>query len=127
MATPRAPLSSRLRERITIRRPSRVREKGGYTKTWTTVAEVAAEVVSQNGREAVIAGALQGVTSYRITIRRRTDVKDGDQILYRPKGAAEVQELNITAPPTDDPFNPRDATVIYATTETATQGAAAAG
>ncbi len=115
--------AGRLKDRITIRRATKVSDgKGGYTPTWSTVAEVWAEVVSQNGREAVIASTLQGISSYRITIRRRTDIRAGDQLLYRPRGAVAVQELNIKAPPVDDPFDPLSATVIFADTE-APQGA----
>lgn len=119
----RKALASRLRDRITIRRAATVPDgRGGFSRAWSTVAKVRAEVVSQNGREAVIAGALQGVSSYRITIRRRTDLKAGDQILFRRAGATEAEELNIKAPPTDDPFLPQAATVIYADSD-APQGA----
>lgn len=115
--------AGRLRDRITIRRPTNASDgKGGQVRTWANLAvDLRAEVVSQNGREAVIASALQGINSYRIVIRRRTDLRTSDQILYTPAGAATAQELNIKSA-TDDPFFPREATVIFADTE-APQGA----
>ena len=110
--------AGRLRDRITIRRRSDVKNaRGGLTPTWSTVAVVWAEVVSQSGREAMVASALQGIASYKITIRHRADIRAADQVLYSPFGAAAAIELNIksVAP---DPFLPREATVIFADTET---------
>jgi SPP1 family predicted phage head-tail adaptor len=115
--------AGRLKDRITIRRQVDVADgKGGYVRDWTTVAEkIAAEVVSQGGRESLVASALQGISSYRITIRLRADVRPSDQILYRPYKAVADLELNIrSAAP--DPFAPREAVVIFADTE-APQGA----
>ncbi len=106
-----------LNRRIAIRRGAQVSDgKGGFTTSWSTIAEAWAEAVSQNGREAVIAQALQGVSAYRITIRRRTDVFEGDQILYRPPGAAAALELNIKSA-ADHHEHPDAATTILADTE----------
>lgn len=123
MAPPRPSLSSRLRDRITIRRRSDVPDgKGGFVPGWTTLAErLPAEVVNQSGREAVIASALQGVSAYRIVVRQRSDLRVSDQVLYRPYRAAAELELNIRSFG-EDPFLRRAATVIYADTE-APQGA----
>jgi SPP1 family predicted phage head-tail adaptor len=110
--------AGRLRDRITIRRATDVPDgRGGFERSFTTVANrIAAEVVSQNGREAVVASALQGISSFKITIRLRGDVRPSDQILYRPYKAPADLELNIrSAAP--DPFHPREATVIFADTE----------
>jgi SPP1 family predicted phage head-tail adaptor len=116
----RKTLASRLRDRVTIRRMTDVSDgKGGFVRGWQDLpnGSVAAEVVSQNGREAVVASALQGVSAYRITIRRRTDLFSGDQLLFRPRGAADELELNIRSV-ADDPFLPDQATVIFADSET---------
>lgn len=111
--------AGRLRDRITIRRRTNVSDgKGGFNPTWTTIAAgLPAEVVSQGGREALIASALQGISSYKITVRHRGDLKASDQVLFRPFRAAADVELNIKSV-NDDPFLPREATVIFADSET---------
>lgn len=113
-------LASRLKDRITIRRAALAKNAstGGQTRSWSTLAEnVAAEVVNQGGREALVANSLQGVSSYRIVIRHRSDLRPADQILFRPYGADEDIELNIRSLG-DDPFLGRAATQIFADTET---------
>lgn len=89
--------AGRLRDRITIRRPTDVQTaKGGLARSWSTLAaNLPAEVLGQDGREAVIANTLQGISTYRITIRRRDDVRSGDQVLFGDL------ELNILGPPSD--------------------------
>ena len=79
--------AGRLKHRITISRGTRTPTgKGGFTTTWAPVATVWAEVISLNGREAVIANALQGVSSYRITVRWKAGlVTEKDQIVYDGK------------------------------------------
>jgi head-tail adaptor len=62
-------LAARMRNEITIRRSVDVPDgHGDFDTTWQEVSTVRVEVISQNGREAVISSALQGVSSYRITI-----------------------------------------------------------
>lgn len=87
----------RMRERITIRRQANVKNaRGGLTRSWTTLADnLSAEVVSIDGREAVIGQVLQGLSTYQITIRYRGDLKASDQVLWNGL------ELNIIAPPAD--------------------------
>jgi len=103
--------AGRLREKITIRREGLIPDnKGGFTRGWTSVAtDIPAEVISQGGREALVASALQGIESYKITIRKRDNILASDQVLWGDK------ELNIrsSAP---DYQNRRDATVIFADT-----------
>lgn len=90
--------AGRLRHRITIRRPTETANgKGGFTTGWATIAgSVAAEVEGLDGREAMFAQALQGISSYRITIRWRAGIKASDQVVL-PDGS----QLNIAAPPAD--------------------------
>lgn len=101
-------LASRLRNRVTFQRSTDTERKGGYTTTWQPLGTRWAEVISQNGREAVIAGALQGISAYKITIRAGFQVKASDQVVL-----ADGTVLNIksVAP---DPFMPREATVMLA-------------
>ena len=121
---PRRLAAGRLREVITIRRQADVPDgKGGYIRDWVDFAkDIRAEVINQSGREAVIANTLQGVSTYRITIRSRPSWRSGggpqasDQVLWRG------QELNIVAPPAD-PNGFGEALVFVADTSTP-QGAA---
>lgn len=94
--------AGRLNERIEIRRltdtPARA---GGQQRAWTTITgmeSVPAEVIGQSGREGVIANTLQGVATFRITIRYRTGLKANDQVVWLTNGD---MELNILAPPSD--------------------------
>jgi SPP1 family predicted phage head-tail adaptor len=104
------PLSAgRLRRRVTIRRKFTAPDgAGGQIETWQDAFTVWAEAISQNGREAVIAGALQGVASWRITMRWRADVGTADQLRLDGK------DLNIRA--CDDPDGRREQLVIFADT-----------
>jgi SPP1 family predicted phage head-tail adaptor len=83
--------AGRLRERITIKRHSKVSDgKGAWTWGWSPIATgIPAEVLHQSGKEAVLNASMQGVTVYRITVRFREDVSRNDQVIWRG------QELNI--------------------------------
>lgn len=74
-----------LRDRIQIKRAVEADNgKGGYTTTWTIIMQPWAQVIGLNGREAVIAQALQGVSYYRLRIRWRSDPpRPADQIILR--------------------------------------------
>jgi SPP1 family predicted phage head-tail adaptor len=93
-STPRA---GELRERITIRRQVNIKNTatGGLTRSWQTVATVAAKIVPLNGRESVVAHVLSGISVFEIVIRFRTGIEASDQVLWNGR------ELNITAPPED--------------------------
>lgn len=100
-----------LRHSITIRRNAQVSNgRGGYVSQWTDVATVWAEVATLDGRESMVEKVLQGVSSYRIRIRWRDDVKAADQLRYG------TLDLNIVAPPAD-PDGRREELVILASTE----------
>lgn len=116
MGTSTQPASGDLRQRITIRRNARVSDgKGGFTPTWSTIANrISARVRSLNGREAVIGQVLQGVSVFEIIIRYRADIKTSDQILF------EGRELNIHS--AEDRDGLRNWTHINASSEAA-QGA----
>jgi len=107
--------AGRLRETIAIRRwDDTPTGKGGYTRAWQTVTGLGAlraEVIGISGRESVVANALQGIATYRITIRYREGIRAGDQIKWRG------QELNILAPPSD-PTGRRELLQILADTST---------
>jgi SPP1 family predicted phage head-tail adaptor len=104
-----------LRDRITIRRRVESRDAtGGLDRTWTTLAEIWAQVISINGREEMIGNVLQGISTFQVTIRYRNDLKASDQILWNGR------ELNVLA--AEDREGRRRWTVIHAST-LAPQGA----
>jgi SPP1 family predicted phage head-tail adaptor len=100
--------SGSLRHRITVRRKGDVPDgKGAFTRGWTTVAQdIPAEIISLNGREAMIGQAFQSVSSFKITVRYRTDLLPTDQIL------CYGMELNLRS--AQDPDGRRERTDIYA-------------
>jgi head-tail adaptor len=110
--------AGRLNERIAVRRQQDVADGvGGFTRVWAPVEgfeRIWAEVIGINGRESVIQHTLQGVATYRITIRfprTRPFPRVNDQIVWRGL------ELNIIAPPID-PNGRREALQIMADTST---------
>jgi SPP1 family predicted phage head-tail adaptor len=112
-----------LRDRIRIQRKATTKNAvGGLTEGWNEVATVSANIVSLNGREAIIGNILQGVSFFQITIRYRTDLKPSDQILWlsRLDANGEPRELNVVN--AEDRMGTRQWTVIQASTE-APQGA----
>lgn len=97
-----------LRHQVQIRRAAQVQNaKGGYDTAWSTIASCRARVDGLDGREAMFGQALQGVSSYRLTIRFRTGIKASDQVIL-PDGT----ELNITAPPSDPDGRQRWLTIL---------------
>ncbi len=103
--------AGRLRHAVTLRRARLVDDgRGAQQAVWEDVAvDVPAEIISQNGREAVIANALQGVSVFQISIRWRPDVSTSDQLRI-----ADGRDLNIRS--AEDPDGRRDRLVILADT-----------
>lgn len=87
--------AGKLRHRITIRRQVNAKSAatGGLTRSWATLAaNLSAEVVSINGREAVIGEVLKGVSHFQLIIRYRSDLKPSDQVVWLTGGN---RELNV--------------------------------
>lgn len=110
--------AGKMRDRITIRR--RVEAKnpttGGLELSWTSLAaDLSAEVLSLNGREALLGHVLQGISTFQVTIRYRTDIKASDQVLWNGR------ELNVVSAP-EDQLGTRQWVVMQASTQ-APQGA----
>lgn len=100
----------RLRSRVSIMRAIIVINRGEPTSTgWDAVATIWAEVIGQNGREALIAQALQGISVYRVTIDFRTDIGPADQLRY---GAIDLNIRSIV-----DPDDRHEQLVILADTD----------
>jgi len=65
----------RLRHRLTLEAATRTPDGGGgASETWTTVAEVWAEISPTSGTEAVDSDALTGRVSHEIVFRYRSGV-----------------------------------------------------
>ena len=104
--------AGRLNRRINVTRPQDMPDgHGGFITTWQPVATIWAEVISQNGREAVLSQALQGVSSYRITVRYRPD------LAISPKYQIDLDGKTLNVRSVADPDGRRVALVIFADTE----------
>lgn len=89
--------AGQLRTPIVVRRATQVQNvKGGYDEAWVTIASCRADVEGLDGREVMLAQSLQGISSYRITIRWCSGIRASDQVRL-PDGT----ELNIAGPPSD--------------------------
>lgn len=108
--------AGQLRRRVTVRRARQVDDgHGGETREWFTPAILRAQVEGQDGREAVIAHALEGISTYRITTRYRSDLQDSDQlVLDDALDPVCATRLNITS--ITDPDGRRIQLQIIATT-----------
>ena len=105
--------SGDLRQLVTIRRSVETQNaKGGYDTSWSTVATPRAKVEGLDGRESMLAQALQGVSSYKVTIRWRAGIKASDQLVL-----ADGSELNIRS--AVDPDDRKRWLVMLADTESA--------
>ncbi len=73
--TPSRPRIGALRHRLTLEHQTRVSDGGGgAVKTWVSVADVWAAIVSKNGTETVVAEAIAGNVTSMIHMRYRNDV-----------------------------------------------------
>lgn len=118
MARPKRSLSSRLRHRLDIVRPTKVATgKGGYTTTLSPIAnDIAAEVLSLTGSEAVKEKVLRGVRVYRVTIRWRAGVAQTDQLRLLGRYGGELVNIRSAV----DPDGRQRELVIHADTEAVT-------
>lgn len=114
-------LGGDLRHRLIIRRATETDNgKGGFTTAWASVATVRAEVQGLDGRESVMAEALQGVSVFRIRIRWRSDIRSGDQFrdaagsCFGTDNEGAARDVNIRS--ISDPDGRRRQLVIIADT-----------
>lgn len=97
--------AGRLRSRIAIERKQKLPDgQGGNRHKWIEIGKAWAEVLNQSGREALIAGAVQGLTTWKVTMRWRPDISAVDRLIHQ--GAA----LNIKS--IGDPDGRREALVM---------------
>lgn len=106
-------LTGQRNHRIEIKRSAKISDgKGGWTTGWATIATPWAEVQGQDGREALVGQALQGISTYRIRIAWRADApKPADQIRYG--------DLDLNIRSVSDPNGDRQQLVIFADTGSA--------
>lgn len=104
--------AGRLRSRVTIRRAVIASDgHGAQETTWSDwLFRVPAEVTSLDGREAVIASALQGVSYVRVAMRYHAGVTPADQLTI----AGDDRTFNIRS--AEDPDRRRRDLIILADT-----------
>ena len=98
-----------LKHKIVLRRPIQVSNgKGGYTTSWTTLAQPRAEVLGLDGRESVMDHVLQGISVYRIRIRWRAGLS------LQPSDQAKFNGIDLNVRSAVDPDGRREQLVIMA-------------
>lgn len=83
---------SRLRHRLTLQQETQTADgAGGYTRTWSDVADVWAEIISvsgtassgsRGGKEILFAGQLQSQVTHKILLRYRDGVTAGMRLVF---------------------------------------------
>jgi SPP1 family predicted phage head-tail adaptor len=102
--------AGRLKHRIEVWRKQKVEDGlGGRTVAWVKFRTLWAEVIGQNGREALLSQAVQGIQFYRITVRFGCGIVDTDQLRY------DGVTLNVRSVSDQDGI--RESEVIQADTE----------
>lgn len=98
--------AARLNRRIVIRAPQRTPDTaGGYALSWSTHATLWARVEERRGKEKLETGKDRAEQRYRFTIRHRSDLDTGMQVLWNglqmdieslrdPDGKGEVTEID---------------------------------
>lgn len=72
-----------LTERVTIQAQQQVTLPGGtLQQSWVDVATVFAKVTPKSGRERSMGQQTEANASYRVTIRRRTDVTEKHRLVW---------------------------------------------
>lgn len=95
--------SGDLRHQIQVWRKVSVNDgRGGRSTEWQKVASPWAEVLGQNGREAVLSQALQSISVYRIRVRGATDIEDADQVRYQTRAGPIALNVKSVADPNGD-------------------------
>jgi SPP1 family predicted phage head-tail adaptor len=108
--------AGQLREQVTFRQRTDAKNAaGGRSTQWADRCTVYAQVISLDGREAVLGSVLTGISHFQIVIRFRTDIQPSDQAVWNGK------ELNVIS--VGDRDNTRQWLYVIATTEGATQDA----
>lgn len=89
--------AGRLRERVTISSPAGVDDGyGGQSAATSTDATVWAAVRATSGNEGPLTGALEGSTTYEVTIRYRSGVSPADVLTW---GSKTLQIVDVIPDP----------------------------
>ena len=78
--------SNQLRHRITLQQPNNTPDgAGGFTKSWTNVADHWASVIPMSGNETLEDDQIKGKIKYEVTLRYREGVNSEMRFLYDGK------------------------------------------
>lgn len=84
-----------LRDRVTLQNPPATDDgAGGQVGGWTTVAVLNADVRPMSANQQLLAGAPQGVTVYRVTVRYRAGISSAQRLLWRGQALAITGVMN---------------------------------
>lgn len=84
-----------LNRRVTLQTRSATRVDGERAQTWTTLADVWAEVLPLSGRELELAQAINAEVSHQVTVRYRTGVDTSIRILYQGRHLAVKSVVDV--------------------------------
>lgn len=82
--------TSRLRHKLTLQQEVRTPDDvGGYTRTWSDVADLWAEIMPLTGNERLLGPQLQSEVTHKILLRYRDGITAGMRLVF------ENRALNI--------------------------------
>jgi len=88
-----------MRHRVTLQKPTRVADEiGGAATLWSDEGAVWAAIEALSGAEAQAFDALRAVSSFRVILHRRDDVRAGWRVLWGERRLRVVSAANDAAP-----------------------------
>ena len=99
MAGMRATLDASLPDTAVVTRDTQVPDgAGGYTVTSVDASPVPCRVAPASGREVTIAGRLDAVGTWTLTLPAETDVRSPDRVYVNAVGVAGIREFEVVLP-----------------------------
>ena len=75
--------SSRLRQRLTLQKETRVSDgAGGYSRSWQDIADLWAEIIPLSGKERLFAEQIEAPISHKILLRYRSDITPDNRLVF---------------------------------------------
>lgn len=88
-----------MRHHVTLHKPTRVADEiGGAATAWSDEGEVWAAIEALSGADAPAFDAQRAVSSFRVTIHRRADVRAGWRVLWGERRLRIISAPNDGAP-----------------------------
>ncbi len=88
-----------MRHRVTLQKPTRVADEiGGAATAWSDEGEVWAVIEALGGADAPAFDAQRAVSSFRVTIHRRDDVRAGWRVSWGTRRLRVVSAPNDATP-----------------------------